>query len=224
MSRSSSSHRAAGFTMIEAIFTLTMIAILLVSIMSTTIGIQDAFFQSQVVSELNLRAQRVLDRVVALSGQALTSDTEFGGLKPNAGGDFHCLRFRMITAIDANTGAPIYDDALKVYVYGADTGVTPCSGIVIGRGPDLATVHANGAGADAVLGTEDDAVNTLSNGVPVVELLVPSNFAPQNGEMFTIGISGRVLTFTIRLNARDADDKFVMPNDLVLTERVALRQ
>ncbi len=220
------SRRQRGFSILEAALTLTMIVIFLSSILSTTVGLQNAFLQSQSVSDLNLRAQRALDRIVTLASQATTDDAQFGPLYPTgAPDDFYCLRFRLVTSIDPVTGEPVYDDNLVVYVLGdEDTGLTPCAGLIVGRGPDMATIYQNGRGSDNLLGTVDDEVNTLTNGVPVVELLVPPTFAPQTGDLFNVSVDGRLVTFTLRMNARDGRGNFILPNDLVLSERLALRQ
>ena len=64
--------------------------------------------------------------------------------------------------------------------------------------------------------------------MPAVELLIPGRFAPQLGEMFQIDVTpaptGRFLSFTLRVNAREATGGFVLVNDLVLTTNVALRE
>ena len=217
--------RDDGFTLIEAAVTLAMLGIFVTSIIATTMGLQDTFLESQTVSNLHLRARHALDRVVLLAGQAVTGDAEFSTLQANTSADgFHCLRFRLISGIDTVTGAAIYDDNLKVFIYGDHDTVNPCSGLIVGRGLDLSTVFTTGRGSDGRLGTTDDAVNTLTNGIPVVELLVRPTFAPRSGDMFTVDVIGRLVTFTIRLNARGTDGNFLLPTDLVLTERVALRQ
>ncbi len=218
----------SGFTLIEVVLAVGVWSIFLVSIMTAVLGTQNGFVQSQTVTQLRVRAQHAMDRIVSTCNQAVTGDTEFSPLKPTTGVQSHCLRFRLIQFVDG-TGTPVYEDTLRVYVYGMDTGSTPCNGIILGRGPDLATIHSTGSGPDGVLGTtDDDATSSIAGGVPAVELLVPSTFAPQSGDMLTIDVTpppiGRLLTITMRLNVRGADGNFLLPNDLVLTERVALRQ
>lgn len=93
----------------------------------------------------------------------------------------------------------------------------------------MTAVHSIGAGADGYLGTrDDDATTPATGGIPAVELLIPDTFAPETGDMLRIDVSpapvGRLLAFTIRLNARGADGKFLLPNDFVLSGRVALRR
>ena len=98
------------------------------------------------------------------------------------------------------------------------------------RAPWFAAVFvvASCAGPDGVLGTLDDVTNPNGSASPRIELLVPSSFAPTSGEMLAIdsstSASGRLLTITMRLNARGTDGSPLFPQDLVLSERVALRR
>lgn len=220
--------RNAGTTLIETAVTTTVLSIFMIGI-TALIGSQDAFIQSQVVSQLQLRVQNALERVVDISSQAVTVDGEFSPLKPTSGLGSHCLRFRLIESVDVGTGEPVYDDDLKVYIYGPDPGSNPSSGLIIGRGANLDAIHDVAAGVDEQLGTTDDNTSVMLSGVtPAVELLIPSDFAPQSGEMFQVDVSpapiGRLLTFTIRVNARSRDGVFVLADDLIMSERVALRQ
>ena len=219
----------AGFTFLELMTTVAVLSVVLGSIFMATLSTQNVFLQSQTVSQLNLRAQHTMNRIVEMAGQALTSDAQFSPLKPSTGINSHCLRFRQLTAYDPNAGQAVYDDQARIYVYGPDNGADPSSGLVIGRGPSLSDIHAAASGADGFLGSpDDDTLASVVNGLPAIELLMPSTFAPQAGEMFVVNVSpapfGRLLTFTLRLNARGPDGSFLFPNDLVLTERVALRQ
>jgi type II secretory pathway pseudopilin PulG len=221
-------HGASGMTLIEILITAGTLMVLMLATVTALIGSQNAFVQSQTLSVLQLRSQIALDRIVALASQAVTGDAEFSPLKPTTGVDSHGLRFRLIESIDGVSGVPVYNDALKVYVYGPDSGANPSAGLIIGRGPDLTDIYTTGAGADNLLGTVDDGTAAISGGVPAVELLIPSTFAPQTGDMFRVNVTpaptGRLLTFTLRLNAREADGDFVLANDLVLTTTVALRE
>ena len=107
--------RNAGITLIETAVTTTVLSIFMIGI-TALIGSQDAFIQSQVVSQLQLRVQNALERVVDISSQAVTVDGEFSPLKPTSGLGSHCLRFRLIESVDVGTGEPVYDDDLKVYI------------------------------------------------------------------------------------------------------------
>lgn len=217
-----------GFTLTEAIATCAILTILLGSILVAMTGTQRAFVDNQILSHIQLRAQHAMSRVVALASQALTSDSFFSTLKPTTGVGAHCLRFRQVLYIDTTTGVVTYDNVAPVYIYGPDNTSSKSSGLIIGRGATLSAIHSAGAGSDAWLGTADDDTNALINGVPVVELLIPDAFTPQAGDMFSVDVSpapiGRLVTFTIRLNARDQTGNFLLPNDLVLSESVALRQ
>jgi hypothetical protein len=208
--------------LVETAITLALLAIFIFGILATVTGLQSTFVDNEVIGELHRRAQRALERIVQLSSQALTDDEQFAALKPTTGVDSHCLRFSLVTSVDTVTAEPIYSSNI-VYIYGPDDGDYPCSGIIVGRGPGLDTVYT-ACGDDGRLGTSDDNTSTLVNGDPLVELLVPSEFAPSSGEMLQIDVAERMVTFTLRLNAHGTNGAFVLPNDLVLTERVALRQ
>ncbi len=220
--------RGSGFSLIELVTAFSIFVMVLGSILTATTGTQDLFVEHQILSQLELEAEAALDRIVQLTRQALTADPQFSPLKPNTGVSSHCLRFRLIQYIDTATGNPVYDDDARVYVLGPDAGAEPCGGVIIGRGPSLSAIHSAGMGPDGVLGTSDDDTTTsLAGGLPAVELVLPSTFAPRTGEMFTITVTpapaGRLITFNLRLNRLGANGTFIFPNDLVMTERVALR-
>ena len=223
-----SDRRESGFTLTEAVATCAVLITLLGSILVAMTGTQRAFVDNQILSHVQLRAEHAMSRMVALAGQALTSDASFGTLKPATGVSAHCLRFRQVLSIDTTTGTVIYDNVAPVYIYGPDSGASPSSGLIVGRGATLSDIHNTGAGADGQLGTADDDTNALINLQPVVELLIPSTFAPRVGTMFTVDVSpapiGRLVTLTLRVNARDQAGSFLLPTDIVITESVALRQ
>jgi type II secretory pathway pseudopilin PulG len=218
----------SGFTFIELVASFSVLSIVMGSILMALLSTQAVFLDNLALSQLNLRAQLAMDRVVALASQALTSDAEFGPLKPSTGIDSHGLQFRLIDSIDPVTGEAVYNDAAEVFIYGPDSDTNPCAGLIIGRGPSLDDIYNTGKGADGVLGTVDDNTTAVISGVPAVELLVSSRHAPRAGAMFTINLqpapAGRLIAFTLRLNARDSTGNFLLPNDLELRERVALRQ
>jgi len=218
----------SGLTLVEVVATVSIMSVVVGSIAMAMLGTQNVFLQSQLVSRMNLRAQIAMDSIVDMASQALTADPDFSPLKTTSGVNSRCLRFRLFQSIDA-LGQPVYDNQLKVFIYGPSAGANPSGGLIIGRGPDLATIHAAGKGADNLLGTADDNTSAIiSGGIPAVQLLVPSTFTPRTGTMFTINVApapiGRLLTFTLRLNAQARDGSFILENDLVLTEQVALRQ
>ncbi len=221
--------RLRGLTLLESVISLSVLGVFTATAVTALISTQRAMAQSQMTSVLALRAQKALERIVDLASQAVTSDLAYTPLKPATGVDSHALRFRLVQSVDVVTGEPVFDDVGRVYVYGSDSGSNPSSGILIGRGPTLDSIHAAAAGSDGLLGTTDDDTRVvLSSGVPAVELLVPSDFAPRVGAMLSIDVTppptGRLIELTIRLNARGVDGVFLLEDDIVLTERVALRQ
>jgi type II secretory pathway pseudopilin PulG len=217
----------AGLTLVELVASFGILSVVLGSVLVAVMGTQDAFLENQIVSQLNLRAQLALDRIVELASQALTTDSVFSALSPSTGVSSHGLRFRLVQYIDTATGNPVYDSTNLVYIYGPDSGADPCQGLVVGRGPSWAVIHSSTCGADGFVGTADDNTSVLSGGNPMVEILMPSKFAPQTGDMFAVDVSpapiGRFLTFTLRLNARGQEGNYLLPTDLVLTEKIALR-
>ena len=222
------SGRRAGLSLVEVAVTMTLITVIVAGLFSAVTASQQAFLENQITSLVESRAHMALDRIISVASQAVTVDAEFSPLKPNTGVASHCLRFRALQAFDV-AGTPIYDDTLKVYIYGPDTGTNPCAGLIIARGPDLPTIYSAASGGDYLLGTVDDDVTaSIAGGMPAVELLLSADLAPQTGEMLTIDVTpapvGRLLRFTLRVNATDRDGAFLLPNDLVLSERVALRQ
>lgn len=218
-----------GATLTEVAIGLGILLVVLSSIFMATMGAQGAFLENEVISRIHLRAQIALERIIEVVGQASTLDADFTPLRPTSGLSSHCLRFRLVEYYDDYLGEPIFNSSAKVYIYGPDAGSEPNAGLIIGRGGTLGEIYGNGKGADGLLGTTDDDLKIkTSSGQPIVELLIPSTFAPQTGTMFTVDVSpapiGRLLTFTLRLNFRNPDGQFVLPNDLVLTERLALRR
>ncbi len=218
----------SGLTLIEVTITAGTLTILMLSSLTAVLTSQDAVIQNQTISQLQARGQMAMDRIVELSSRAVTGDEQFSPLKPTTGVNSHGLRFREIDSIDGVSGEPVYNDDLRVYVYGPDNGTNPCDGLIIGHGPTLADIYTSGSGPDGRLGTVDDNAAPISGGVPAVELLIPDTFAPRTGEMFTVNVTpapiGRFLTYTLRLNARGSDGDFVRWNDLVITTSVSLRQ
>ena len=217
-----------GFTLVEVVVGIGILSIMLLAVVAL-VGSQRAFVEDQVVSRLRLTAQHALERVVATTSQAVTADGDLTPLVPITGVDSRGFRFRLIESIDPGTGLATYDDTLKVYIYGSVSGANPCRGLVIGRGPSLAQVHSAGCGADKVLGTEDDDTRaSFGDQIPAVELLVPETFTPRTAPLFAVDVDpasgGRFVTFTLRLNARSPNNDWVLENDLVVTERVALKQ
>ena len=221
------SDRRAGFTMIECVVALGLVSVVLGGLVYAVQGSQRAYLENELASRVAQKGEHAMDRIVRMASQALSVDSEFSPLFPATGINSHCLRFRVIDSIVG--GNPVYDDDLKVFIWGADAGPPACQGLIIGRGPDVDEVHDTGAGGDDILGTVDDDTQTaLFDGVPADELLLTNDMAPSSGTMLTINVSpapvGKLLTFTLRLNARRRGGGFVFNNDVVITERVALYQ
>ena len=220
----------AGLTLLDVTTTTAILSVLVAGILTGLLNSEKAFLEDQTAAQLTLRTQRAMDRIVRTAGQALTTDAQFSPLKPATGVDSHALQFRLLQSVDPITGEPLYDSSGQVFIYGPDAGATPCAGLIIGRGPDLSSIHSTAAGGDGLLGTtDDDATVILSGASPAVELLIPSRFAPRAGTMLEIDVTpppvGRLLTITLRVNAPAPDGNgFVFENDLVLVERVALRE
>lgn len=227
-SRRCSPASSSGFTLLEFVLALSVLSILLAGTISVLSGVQDAFIENQILSQLRLRAQNAMERITSLTSQAITEDPQFSPLKDTTGVGSHALRFQMMNGVDSS-GLPVYDTNLVVYIHGPDNSTEPCAGIIIGRGPSLSDIYNTGKGTDNVLGTlDDDTTSGFATGIPAVELLISSQYAPQTGEMFTVDVSpapiGRLITFTIRLNAQDREGNFVLDQDFSMSERVALRQ
>jgi type II secretory pathway pseudopilin PulG len=218
--------RNSGFTILEISLSVALLVLLTVGLLTTVSMTQRVFAESEVLSELTLRARNALDRVSLIANQAVTSDTAFTPLNPATGIDSHGFRFRQILSFDPTTGAPVFDDLWRVFVYGPDSGAFPSSGLVIIYGPDLGTMSGAVSGADGTFGTTDDILSI--GGFDFVEVLIPTTYAPQTGDMVRFNFSpaplGRLITMTLRLNARGIDGNFLLPQDLVITERIALKR
>lgn len=209
-------------TLVEAALTLTLTSLVLGGMVYAVQATQLASAENELTSRVAERAHYAMDRVVSMVSQALSTDAEFTPLFPAiAGAEAHCLRFRFPAGIVG--GVTTYNDEQKVFVWGPDDGPPACAGLIIGRGRDLFEIHESGAGADAVLGTQDDVTSaTVGGDVAVVEVLIIDNYAPRSGDMFTIVVNGPAITITLRLNAKRRTGDFVFNEDIVITERVAL--
>ena len=189
------------------------------------VGAQYAFTENELHDRLRGRAQHAVERIVAVSRGALTIDAELSPLKPNTGVGSHGLRFRTLQSLQSD-GTLVYD-ADRVFILGPDPGAHPTTGLVIVRGADIDAAFAQSSGPDGTLGTTDDVVDPgTSTTAPKLELLVPDRYAPSAGNMLTLDVApgGRLLTFNLRLNVRTRNGAFLLPNDLSITQTVALRQ
>lgn len=209
--------------MIELAFATVLLGVLGAGMMQAVFGLHNAFADHQVVAQLSVRAERALDQVTTMAQQAMTTDAEFALLDP-VGTGFTTMRFRVV---DSLTGGNVnYNDDMKVFLMGPDDAGAVCTGLIVGRDSSAAELATSAAGTDGWLGTSDDVTST-TDGVRNLEFLLPDTMQPQVGQMFLVestAASPRLLTFTLRVNSRNADGGFVLAQDLVLQRRIALRQ
>jgi prepilin-type N-terminal cleavage/methylation domain-containing protein len=217
--------RSGGFTFIEIAIAMALLGLVVAGVTSSFWKVQTAFAEEVTDAEMTFRARGAMDRIVRVTGNAVTSDDAFA-LLPFSGPPEWGLRFREL--ISVVNGVPIYDDVAVVHIIGPNGGVSPSDGLLIGHGPNLDAIFNAAAGVDGVLGTEDDDVTVeFAPGVPAVELLIPAEFAPEVGSMLTVSdtatTSGRLITITLRTNFLQPNGTYVRSTDFVLEERIALR-
>jgi hypothetical protein len=236
--------RIAGMSIVEVSFGATLLAFIVGGVTSSFWTVQAAFDEQVVEADLELKSRAAMDRLVRLASTALTTDVEFSlpekKQKPGRAkvvnnnkkvveedvtvNSSPSLEFREILGL-AN-GEPVYDDELKYLLLGPES-VTPVQGVIIGRGPDPDSVTQAASGSDGILGTHDDEFAEFVAGTPAVEVLLPGDFTPRDGEMleFTTvdGTDERLVTITLRVNLQRPDGSWLLESDLVLQERVALR-
>ncbi len=208
--------REQGFTLIELATSLALISTVLVAIFGAYLGIQEAFAENQTQTSVRMRSRAAMERIVQLASQANTTDAEFASLGSDEG-----LGFRLTT--NFVDGDPVYDDTLHCFIYGPSASPN-CEGVVVGRGSSLLALHSAVAGDDSILGTVDDNTSAISNGTRQLELLLDERYQPSTAPMLQVVIDAdaRLVTFTLRTNFRDGEGGFLLGEDIVLTERVAL--
>ncbi|MGE3166177.1 MAG: Tfp pilus assembly protein FimT/FimU [Planctomycetota bacterium] len=214
--------RQAGITILELAVTVGLIGTLFAGTLAAVTGIQRAFSESERASRLRVRSEQALARMVAIVSQGLTVDPQLAGIAPGSGSTFHGFRFQLIESFDL--GTPVYDDDAIVFVHGPDAGNDPCAGVIIGRGESYEDLHGAAAGADDILGTNDDVTTGVVSGQPELELLLTSEHAPATGDMLSFEVIGRRVHIILRVNVLDSNGNFVFDEDLVLDEWVSLRQ
>ena len=218
--------RTRGITALEVMVVITLVTVLAVSTSAGVFGLLRAFNEEQIVSVLFLEAERAMDRITSVAAQGVSTDPDFGFFVPTGTSGFSVMRFRLISSLSG--GVAVYDDELPIYIMGRKGAPYPCEGVIIGRGPDLATIHGLAAGPDGILGTRDDNLAAShARGVPAAELLVPAKFAPRAGAPLLFEpdpADPLLLRVTLRLNAKENGQHFILPNDIVLTRRIALKQ
>ncbi len=200
----------------------------MVGLVTTISNLQLTFADSQLVNNLQFRAQKAFDRMTELSREALTGDVDLAEIQTSSGGIHQGFRFRLVSSFDTATGQPIYDNTHKVFFLGPHDGTYDVSGLIIARGSSLLGVYNHSAGADKALGTFDDNTSPVTGTTRSVELLIPAGFAPRTGDMFQVELDSasndRLVRFTLRLNVVAQDGDFLLDQDVVLTRTVALTQ
>lgn len=216
---------AAGFTLVEIAVSLFLLSVLLVAAVMTVEKIQSAFAESQRVAWLSMRAEHALERLTQLSRNVSVSDPAYtlvkgGGKEPARG-----LSFGVVQGLE--DGVVVYLDDYEVHLLGPGRGSPRCDGLIVGRAPKLKDVRKLAAGYDKILGTTDDDTSiSIVPGVPVLELLLPAEFAPRDGEMLQIeldSLSEDSLLCTLRVNLTGRNGEFLLEQDLKFVQRIALR-
>lgn len=216
----------SGFTLIEIVIGCALLALVVGGVTSSFWTVQAAFDEERTEAELLFRSRAGMDRIHRMVSNAVSTDAAFSLLPVAAGGTAWGIRFRQIESVIA--GVANYDDVRVVHIVGPNSGGVPCDGVIIGQGPDLNSIWVAGRGADATLGTMDDDVGAeIGAGTPAVELLIPAEYAPQNGPMLAFSTagsaSGRLITITLRTNFQRPDGSWLLTDDHELIERIALR-
>lgn len=230
MKRGARRRRQAGLTLTEVVVSSAVLMVLCFGMLTFEVGAQGAFSDQQVLANIHEKVRLALTRMAQDTGKALTvTGSELSTLWPATGSDARGLQFREV--IGADTAGPLFGPT--IVFAGPHTG-TPtgadCSGIVRLRESNLhtslSTITAL-AGSDSLFGTFDDLTSSVgSDGQRVVEVLIPSTLAPSSTTepMLRVDLSGRVVTFTVRVNYRRSNGTYLLPDDLVIDERVALRR
>jgi hypothetical protein len=196
--------------------------------------------ESALISQARERAQNAMERIVSVTSGAVTTDdslTTFGITSKES--ESAGLRFRSIQTVDAAEETIEYSPN-NTYIYGPDESVSKNKGLVIVRGSTLSEAESLVAGPGGYFGTTDDRVEYLEscyspeaklaiiNPESAVEVLIPDRFQPRSGRMFSVATDsvsgGRLITYTIRVNIEGPDQSPLLAKDIVVTQRIALRQ
>ena len=86
----------SGLTLVETAIAVAILVLLVTAALTAVLTTQRAFTQSEIVGRIRARAQNAMERIVALSSKAVTSDPAFSTLNPTTGVGAHGLRFRLI--------------------------------------------------------------------------------------------------------------------------------
>ena len=221
------SRRVHGLTLVEISLASSMILTVVGVSSQALLETQRGVLAGQELAELQLRARNALDRLVELTAQAISTDPVYGTIAPATGANARGLEFRLADSVSG--GTVTWNDAQRVIIYGPTTSIPENRALLVGRAASVAEMRSVASGGDGVLGTTDDDYDvSIAGGIPILELLIPEEFAPQTGSMLTVDLdpapTGTTVRFTLRLNARDRNGTPLLDTDLVLTERVALRR
>lgn len=244
--------RARGLTLIEVIVAVSIFAAFAVAMLMVEASSNEAVVTTTRLADLRLRARRAMERLTAVTGQAMTNTLSSSSPQlligdPSAlgptGTTQQRLQFREVADTNSD-GIPTVDEGRNIFILGPVSSGDPdnevCQGVVILRSSTAGgsiTECDVAKGADGVFGSVDDATSAMGvDRKPLCELLVPNIYAPRVGPMLTISLAGRVVTYTLRMNLRkrvvrsaeqtDATQAaaYELATDLVLTARVALNQ
>lgn len=241
-----------GLTLIEVIVAVAIFAVFSVSLMTVEISSNDTFVTSTRLADLRIRARRAVERLNDVTRSAVTKNLT-GNVTQLLIGDPATLgpsgtaqqRLQFRDVVDTNADLiPTPDEGRNYFVLGpiasGDVDGATCAGIVLLRSSTAGgsiTECFVARGVDGTFGTQDDLTSALGvDNKPLCELLVPSVYAPRTAPMLAITLSGRLVTYTMRLNVRKGNAKnasqadstqtsaYELANDLVITTRVALNQ
>jgi type II secretory pathway pseudopilin PulG len=222
----STRRRALGFTLLEVVVSLGILAFVSTMILTFEVGFSDVHIEREMRAQLHHQVRAALVTLSTDLGRALTTTGgELLTCDPVTGTDARAIQFREVTG--GSAAGPIWGPTIVFTSPGA-TGDLAAAGIVRLRADGLHTAGPLGAfvaqqrGPDGLWGTLDDDCR-LTQGQVSVRTLLPGTMAPQTGPMLRIDVAASLVTITIRSNQRKGTG-WLLPVDLVLTERVALKQ
>lgn len=241
--RRSSSRATSGFSLIEVSISIAILGTVLGGVLWVVHGARQVTTEHVLASETRRVVRDAMNRIVEAMSGAVTSDASLLTFAPNDDGGFRGVRFREVTDMNA-AGSSIEFATRNTYIYGPDDTVGKNRGLVLGTAETLEDLEDEGGGSDGLLGTVDDTISLIVDLLgtssepppssespttrPVVDVLIHEKYQPRSGEMFAIeddaGSDGRFRRFTIRANVRSPDGLFLLDQDVVLTQRVALRR
>jgi hypothetical protein len=218
--------RTRGLSLMEVMVSMGILAAMSTLIMTFEVGYTTMYAEQSTAAFVRSRVRNALVVMSADIGRATTTAAgELATFDPGSGVNARAIQLREM--LGGNTSGSIWGPTIIFAGPGA-TGDLASAGIVRLRDDNLHTTgglnafRAQQVGGDNLWGTLDDDCR-LTQGKVSVMTLVPASMAPQTGSMFQVDLSGRLVTITIRANMRRGTT-WVLPTDLVVTERVALLQ